>query len=376
MKRLIIVILSLIAFFAALGWGGYYMTHNVDWARVYYKRFKAADQYVFDEIAPQFKETDPAKLIRIRSVDTADKIRSDIIEVIWGQDGFPIEKMPEPFDGSLPEALTKIPGVVATRQLRVPVDLDYFAYIYLLEPAKPNGRLAIYQHGYAGTVEAMAPLFEALLDQGYTIAASNYPEYGPNLFPRQHLPRFGWYNMSHDRVISIHPRPLRFYIEPVIAAINELNKGSAYSRIDMLGFSAGGWIATLAAAVDPRITSTYTVAGGYPLYLRLDNFERQAPPPQLFQPLLMAANYLEMYVLAAHGNTRTLTQIFNRYDRCCYRNTFARLYEPAVRESVTAIGAGQFGVLIDETHADHKVSEWAIDRIMEGLAKPALQTKR
>lgn len=375
MNRLIVILLSLVAFLAALGWGGYYMTHNVDWLRVYYKRYKAADKYVFDEIAPRFKETDPAKLIRIASRDTADQIRRDIIDVIWGPEGLPTQKM-EPFVVGVPDPLTNLPGIASIKTFRVSIDLGYSAYIYVMAPVKPNGKLAIYQHGYAGTVEAMAHLFEALIGQGYTVATTNYPEYGPNQFPRQHLPRFGWYNMSHDRFVAIHPRPMRFYIEPVITIINELNKDGAYSRIDLLGFSAGGWIATLAAAVDPRINGTFTVAGGYPIYLRLDNFEHQSPPPQFFQPLLMAANYLEMYVLAADGDTRTLTQIFNRYDRCCYRNTLARLYEPAVRDSAATLGAGQFGVLIDETHADHKVSEWAVERIMEGLAKAALQTKK
>ena len=75
-----------------------------------------------------------------------------------------------------------------------------------------------------------------------------------------------------------------------------------------------------------------------------------------------------MYVLAAAGESRSLTQIFNRYDRCCYRNTYVRLYEPAVRDAVKAAGQGYFQAYIDETHADHKVSDWAVERIMETLA--------
>lgn len=367
MKKTAIFGIGGLAIFGLLAYGGYYLTHNVDWVRVYYKRFKAADAYVFDEISPSLKRTEPAHLIRTRSVESASEIRRDLIAAIWGPDGRPTAAMPEKISDAPPDGLQKIQGIASIDTYQIPVDLGYAAFIFLLKPATPNGRLVIYQHGYAGTVEEkMAPLFERLLGQGYTVAASNYPEYGRNRFPYLNLKRFGWYSLSHDRVVSVHPRPIRFYVEPIIVLLNAMQKH--YEQIDMTGFSAGGWIATLAAAVDQRINRTITVAGGYPLYLRLRNFARESPPPQYHQPLLQAANYLEMYVLGAEGESRSLTQIFNRYDRCCYRNTYARLYEPAVREAVKAIGPGRFQAYIDETHADHKISDWAIERIIETLA--------
>lgn len=366
MRRLAIAAVCLLAVLALLGGAGYYLTHNFDWARVYYKRFKAPNKYVFDEIDPLLRRTDPAKLIRIHSRDGADAIRRDLIEAIWGTASLPTDTLPQASDGPVPPPLASIPGVATSRQLKVPVDIGYIAYLYLLEPAVPNGQAVIYQHGYAGTVEAMTPLFEALLAKGFTVVASNYPGYGPNQFPLHNFKRFGLYDLSHDRITSVHPTPLRFYIEPIIVAVNGLIASGKINRIDLVGFSAGGWAATLAAAADTRIAATVTVAGGYPLYLRVANFARESPPPQLYQPLLQAANYLEMYVLAADG--RDLTQIFNRYDRCCYRNTLGRLYEPAVRAAVARIGKGHFRVLIDETHADHKVSDWAIERIVETLA--------
>ena len=350
-----------------LSYGGYYLTHYVDWVRVYYKRFKAENSYVFDEIEPSLKKTEPARLIRIRSSDSASRIRRDLIGAIWGPSGRPKTIMPETVPDPPPDGIRQLQGLQTVDTYKIPVDLGYAAFIYLLKPAAPNGRLVIYQHGYAGTVERnMAPLFERLLAEGYTVAASNYPEYGRNRFPYLNLERFGWYSLSHDRVVSVHPRPIRFYVEPIIVLLDAMQ--DRYEQIDMAGFSAGGWIATLAASVDPRIRKTMTVAGGYPLYLRLVNFHRESPVPQYHQPLLQAANYLEMYVLAAEGESRSLTQIFNRYDRCCYRNTYVRLYEPAVRDAVKAVGQGRFQAYIDETHADHKVSDWAVERIIETLA--------
>lgn len=370
MKRIAVTAAAVLAVLGGLFWLGYYLTHNVDWARVIYKRYKAENAYVFDEINPMFEKTNPAKLIRIRTRESADRIRQNLTTAIWGPAGLPRDAAAEPYAGNAPDSLRNLPGVASIRIWRIPVDLGYAAYMYVLEPAKPNGRLVVYQHGYAGHVESMTPLFKRLLAAGYTVAASNYPEYGPNRFPHQNLERFGWYTLSHDRVVSVHPHPLRFYIEPVVAFLNTELKGETYKRVDIVGFSAGGWIATLVAAVDSRIARTISVAGGYPMYLRLANFERESPPPQIYGPLLQAANYLEMYVLAAEGEARALTQIFNRYDRCCYRNTLGRLYEPAVRDTVAGLGAGRFQVLIDETHADHKVSDWAIARILESLSAP------
>ena len=367
MKKAAAFGIGFLAVAGRLAYGCYYLTHNVDWARVYYKRLKAENSYVFDEIPPSLKKTEPARLIRIRSGDSALRIRSDLIEAIWGPVGRPDTIIPETVSDPPPDGIQQIGGVQSVDTYRIPVDLGYAAFIYLLKPATPNGRLVIYQHGYAGTVDRnMAHLFERLLAEGYTVAASNYPEYGRNHFPYQNLERFGWYTLSHDRVVSIHPRPIRFYVEPIIVLLNALQ--DRYEQIDMAGFSACGWIATLAASIDPRISKTITVAGGYPLYLRVFNFQRESPPPQFHQPLLQAANYLEMYVLAATGKSRSLTQIFNRYDRCCYRNTYVRLYEPAVRDAVKAAGQGYFQAYIDETHADHKVSDWAVERIMETLA--------
>jgi pimeloyl-ACP methyl ester carboxylesterase len=366
MKWLLRIAAGILVVAGILGAAGYYLTHNVDWARVYYKRLKAPNPYAFEEIDPQYRETDPAKLIRIDSADRAAEIRTALTGVILGpgigpQDVPPAVATP----GGTPSALADL-AASATR-LEIPVDLGYTAHAYLLDAEKPNGRLVIYQNGYAGTVSEMTPLIAAYLRHGFSVLALDYPGYGENNMGRAWSDRFGWYELSHDHIVDIHPQPMRFYVEPVIVALNFATARTSFSRIDMTGFSAGGWITTLTAAIDPRIRYSVAVAGGYPLYLRVAAFENQSPPPQLHQPLLQAANYLEMYALAGWGPGRGLTQIFNRFDRCCYRNTLGKLYEAAVRDAVGRAGEGGFEVLIDETHADHKVSDWAIDRILERL---------
>ena len=96
----------------------------------------------------------------------------------------------------------------------------------------------------------------------------------------------------------------------------------------------------------------------------------QAPPPQYEPRLLQTACYLDIYVLGSVGAGRRQLQIFNRFDRCCYRNTLGKLYEPAVKKAVDEVGEGSFAVVIDETHADHKISEFGRETIFNDLAAP------
>jgi hypothetical protein len=90
----------------------------------------------------------------------------------------------------------------------------------------------------------------------------------------------------------------------------------------------------------------------------------------VYGPMVRAASYLDMYVLATDRPGRRQIQVFNRYDRCCYRNTKALLYLDAVREAVSAIDGGKFDVLIDETHTDHKISDQAMGLILADMALP------
>ena len=118
MKRLGVIGAVLVALLGGLCAAGYYMTHHVDWARVYYKRFKAADEFVFDKIDPHLKKTDPAKLIRIDSRVSAARIRRGLATAIWGPDGVPTGTLPASVtESGIPKRLADIPGVAAARRL-------------------------------------------------------------------------------------------------------------------------------------------------------------------------------------------------------------------------------------------------------------------
>jgi hypothetical protein len=365
MRRAGLITGIIIAILGGLGGLGYYLTHSVDSVRVLYKRWKAPDVYVFEEIHPRYLETNPAALITIRDPASLTAKRQSLIQAIWGDAGAPRNKFPTAVKSvAVPPGLGNLANLAKTERLTIPIDHGYAAYVYVMHPQKPNGRLFLYHHGYAGEFAQAAPFIQRALNEGDTVAAFNYPGYGENQYPTVNFPNFGRYTPSWDRILTLAENPIRFYVEPVVVTLNHAAKSGQYKVFDIAGFSAGGWTAGLAAAADTRLRHTYSVSGGYPLYLRAGAEAKQSAPPQYYGPLVRRVNYLDQYVLAAAGANRRFIQIFNQFDRCCFRNRLGELYEPAVGASVARIKAGgYFEVLIDETHADHKVSNWALDKI-------------
>jgi pimeloyl-ACP methyl ester carboxylesterase len=356
---------------AVVAGGGYYLTHYYDPVRIIYKRMKAPDKYVFEEIHPRYLETDPARLITIHTGQDAARVRAAAIEVIWGGEGLPEERAVESVEEGIADPrFADLSNLAQIDRIRIEMDNGVHSVAYHFKPARENGRLVLYHHGYAGTFHDAKHVIAALLEEGYGVIALNYLGYGGN-WGRGHiyLPRFGWYAVGVHRLLDLVDRPMMYFIEPAIVAVNYARRLGS-ETVDMIGFSAGGWTTIVAAAVDPRIRRSYPIAGTYPIYLRSGQERHHSAPPQYYGPLLEAANYLEMFVLGARGDGRRQLQVFNRFDRCCFRNTLARLYEPAVAERVAGLGAGSFAVLIDETHADHKIAEFALEAIVEDLARP------
>ena len=350
---------------------GVYLARNYDPVRVPYRRWKAESSYTYEEIAPHYLKTDPNELITVHSPQGAERLRADVIKVAWGPDGFPRGKLPVSVEpGYSDPAFSGFENLVSIDRVRIEMDHGIYSFAYHFRPARANNRMILYHHGYAGDVRDMADLFRPLIAAGYNIIALNFLGYGENWYASEiYYPKLGWYHTSVHRLLSLEKHPLKFFVEPAIVAVNYA-QSLGFPYVDMIGLSAGGWTTEMAAAVDPRIRRSYPVAGGYPLYLRSKAEGNQAPPPQYEPRLLQTACYLDIYVLGSVGAGRRQLQIFNRFDRCCYRNTLGKLYEPAVKKAVDEVGEGSFAVVIDETHADHKISEFGRETIFNDLAAP------
>ena len=362
-KRLVIGVAAL----AALGGVVEILIHRYDPTRILYKRLKADNAYVYDEINPKFLETDPRSLLSVATLGEVAILRARLINLIWGGAGFPAGVQPVMVESAISvERLDDLPNLASIDRLTVDMGRDVRSYLYLLKPANnAAGKLVIYHHGFAGDIRDVPAVLGGFLARGYAVLGINMMAYGGNSYSVR---------SAKGETLNLHfdldkiERPLRYHFEPLVVGVNYLLRAGGYRSINMVGFSAGAFFTTVMAAIDGRISRSYLVAGVYPIYPR-EGPEIQPYLPSYYPPLLSRASYLELFTLGASGPGRRQLQIFNRYDRCCYKNRKGKLYESAVAEAVREIGdGGGFGVFIDESHADHRLSMTALEAILDDMA--------
>ena len=134
----------------------------------------------------------------------------------------------------------------------------------------------------------------------------------------------------------------------------------------MIGLSGGGWTTVVYSAIDERISNSFSVAGSAPFYLRVD-LRDIGDYEQTNIDLYQNVNYLELYVLSAYGDGRKHVQIFNKNDPCCYSGNGHETYESVIKDRLLQLGKGDFQIVIDETHKEHKISNHMLDLILSSM---------
>ena len=104
-----------------------------------------------------------------------------------------------------------------------------------------------------------------------------------------------------------------------------------------------------------------------PFYLRVDARD-MGDYEQTNIDLYQNANYLELYVLSAYGDGRKHLQIFNKNDPCCFSGNGYETYEFVIKDRISQLGEGNFQVFIDDTHNEHKISDFTIEQIFKNLS--------
>lgn len=371
-----------------------------DPTRVWIKKFTTSDPYRYDQVNPEFLKVNPSSLINISDKFEMAQKRKDLIKVVWGEKGLPVTKLPDRVDRNIlsakppypchpyeiehpyPEIITRlgcsldlyrgmanlddIDHLHLTLYRDAPVypvfpnqgnTGDYGVSIAHFRPRQGNGKAVIVQYGLAGTYHNLNVHLASLVEHGYAVFALNVFNYGDNL-------KDGSARGSSNG-LPVRDLPFRVYFEPVAMVVNYALQQNAYNTIDMIGFSTGAWITAVSAAMDPRIRRSYPVAGVYPMYLRT---AREQSQMDLHHPLIAKASYLEMFTMASIGAGRGQMQIFNQYDRCCFRNELGLLYKEVVKSAIGVLGQGaHFDVRIDRGHARHKISQWAMNAILNDM---------
>ncbi len=258
------------------------------------------------------------------------------------------------------------------------------SHIYEFVPAVANGRLLIYMQGHLQDPESLfdSPamigadgVLRMFLERGYRVVFMQMPLLGDNQDPR--FPFEGTKN--HD-VLGSRERegfnPLRPFLEPVAAVINYAFARFGPMDVSMTGVSGGGWLTTVYAAIDTRITNSFPVAGSMPYSLNqgaddpcahgMDWEQAQfSGGPESPQPL----GYLDLYVLGSTADAdstvkRQQIQILNRYDPCCWTGAKAEnTYAEELGAFITSLG-GSYSMTIDATHLQHLISTWALREVV------------
>ena len=85
--------------------------------------------------------------------------------------------------------------------------------------------------------------------------------------------------------------------------------------------------------------------------------------PELYR----IANYLELYILDSYGDDRVHVQIFNKNDSCCFSGNSSGLYDHKIKEKLIKLDRGNFFLYVDDTHNEHKISEYSKSLLLQHM---------
>ncbi len=315
-------------------------------------------------------ETDVNSLIHVRNQTDVTNKRTSLIEYIWKDSDFPTF-MPSSIETNIHDSnFSNMDNLKQIDKITVNMEHGVNSIAYLFTPEKSNGRLVIYHQGHDGGFVNGKKTIEFFLKNDYSVLAFSMPLLGMNNQPVVEIPNLGKIKLeSHNHFYlldSTQFSSIKYFVEPIAVSLNYVDENFDFDSYYMIGISGGGWTTTLYSAIDPRITQSYSVAGSLPTYLRsspddLGDYE------QILPPLYQNANYLDLYILDSYGNNRKHIQIFNKYDPCCFAGDSFTTYENEIKNILSKLGIGTFAVYLDDTHKEHKISEHALNLIINNM---------
>ena len=326
---------------------------------------------IFREVPQEYTETNVADLISIEQANDVFDLRSELIDFLWGKPELPL---------SLPSAIVNdwedtryedIQSLQRIDKVTISMEFELESIVYHFIPKNPNEKVVLYHQGHHGDFIRSEEQIIQLLNEGYAVMAFAMPLLGLNNQPTIDVPSIGRLRMtSHDYMKFLFPEsghPIKYFIEPVIVALNYLENNFDYSLVSMIGISGGGWATTLAAAADTRISYSFPVAGSYPIYLRVNSFRDWGDYEQTDPDLYKTVNYLDLYILGSYGENRKQMQVINQFDSCCFAGIKWETYKDIVSARVNQLGTGEYDLFLDDSHYRHMVSGVAMNRILDEI---------
>jgi hypothetical protein len=307
---------------------------------------------------PGVRATDYAKILRVAGQGDVVDLRAKVSTYVWRGWDRPGQRLPDAVERDV--FFPPLAGMANLRSvdkyvIKMPYGVDSTAFV--LHPVQERPCLMIYQEGHGASFLERRDYLERVVAAGCAAVALSMPLTGGiNNQPVIDHPRFGVLTPLNVDALEILNTSsfsaVGFYVTPAMVSLNQILSERKFDRVGMTGFSAGGWITMMVAALDTRIERSYPIAGTAPMTVF-------APEPgwgdwlQRLAPLYEIANYPELYVMGSVGAGRSQMQAFNLDDECCFRGRNAEVYAQAIAKRAQELG-GRFSVRFydhDEGHA-------------------------
>ena len=299
------------------------------------------------------------------------KKREALSYLIWKSKSIP-NSYPDTIDTNIiDERFNDLNNLKQIDKFSIEMKHGLSSYVYLFLPETSNNQLIIYHQGHSGGFINGKSTINYFLKNGYTIAAFSMPLLGINNQPVVDLEHLGPVKFIGHKQFQLLETddfsPISYFFTPINHSLNYLDDNYNFTNYYMIGISGGGWTSTIYPAIDTRISKSFAVNGSLPLFLRL-NAEDVGDYEQFHPDLYKIANYLELYIMSSYGENREFIQGFNKYDPCCFAGLKYEYYEVELQQIISNLGKGNFIVISDDTHHEHKISEYMISLIHERIS--------
>ena len=319
-------------------------------------------------------QADIDSLIKIDNQSNIDEKRHFLTEFFWGIGSLQriIDKSPLPqVESDISDSrYNDFQNLKRIDKLTVEMKHGINSVSYLFIPEVSNEKLILYHQGHGGDFILGQNTIQFFLNRNFTVLASSMPLVGMNNQPIVEIDGLGKMKLiSHQQLDLLKTNnfnPMSLFLDPIQINLTFLHKEYAFQQYSMIGISGGGWTTVIYSAIDERISDSFSVAGSMPFYLRVNDRD-MGDYEQTNVDLYQNVNYLEFYVLSGYGEGRKHIQIFNKNDPCCFSGNGYETYEFIIKDKISQLGNGDFHVLVDDTHNEHKISNTALEYIIKNI---------
>ena len=337
-----------------------------------YEYLNIVNDSIFDENVDNYQNNtlEFTGGIGINNENELNVKKKKLINYVWKSDDIPT-LYPELVEKNINDKrFNDLTNLEQIDKISITMKHDVDSIVYLFQPKQSINELVLYHQGHSGGFINGKTTIGKLLDSGYTVAAFSMPLIGMNNQPNVEIENLGLIKIvKHDQFSMLEEEnfsSMYYFLNPVSVTLNYIDDNYDLTNYHMVGISGGGWTTTLYSAIDNRISKSFSVAGSIPLSLRAEKSD-VGDYEQFNSEFYKIANYVELYIMSSYGENREFIQIFNKFDSCCFGGTPNDKYEKEIHDIILKLGSGSFQVIIDETHNEHKISDYALEHILNRI---------